>query len=106
MREAKLPRRGSAPTHWVYAYQIEPPQPDAQFSKIKLLLRRAHFTAGRADRMWAGRVVLQTQVSHILIVSDSPSRQRAANRALEALLKRQGVRFSVSEPVSLPIAPG
>src|SRR5437867_3553660 len=106
MREAKPPRPGSAATHWVYAYQLETPQPDAQFNKIKVLLRRAHFTAGRADRMWAGRVVLQTQVSHILIVSDSPSRQRAANRALEAQLKRQGVRFSVSAPDSLPIPPG
>jgi len=105
MRGTKPPRRESPPTHWVYAYQIEPPQPDAHFDKIKVLLRRAHFRAGRADRMWAGRVVLQTRVSHILIVSDSPSQGRAANRALEAQLKRQGVRFSVSEPVSLPIAP-
>jgi hypothetical protein len=105
MAAVKPPRRESAPTHWVYAYQLERPQPDAQFTKIKVLLRRAHFSAGRADRMWAGRVVLQTQVSHILIVSDTPSRQRAANRALEAQLKRQGVRFSVSDPVSLPIAP-
>jgi hypothetical protein len=55
--------------------------------------------------MWAGRVVLQTSVSHILIVTDSPSRHRAVNRALEAQLKRQGVRFSVGEPVSLPVAP-
>lgn len=102
MRGAKPPQRGSAAAHWVYAYQIEPPQPDAQFNKIKLLLRRAHFTAGRAARMWAGRVVLQTQVSHILIVSDSPSRQRAVNRALEAQLKLLGVNFLVSEPVPLP----
>lgn len=102
MRGAKPRRRGSASAHWVYAYQIEPPQPDAQFNKIKLLLRRAHFTAGRDDRMWASRVVLQTQVSHILIVSDSPSRQRAVNRALEAQLKLQGVTYLVSEPVPLP----
>jgi len=104
MPAAKPRRRGPIPTHWVYAYQLQPPQPDAQFNKIKVLLRRAHFSAGRADRMWAGRVVLQTQVSHILIVSDTPSLQRAANRALEAQLKRQGVRFSVSQPVSLPLA--
>jgi hypothetical protein len=90
----------------VYAYQIEPPQPDTRFVKVKTLLRRAHLAARRAARMWAGRVVLQTSVSHILIVTDSPSRHRAVNRALEAQLKRQGVRFSVGEPVSLPVASG
>ena len=101
------PQRQQVPQqHWVYAYQIEPPQPDTRFAKVKTLLQRAHLTARRAARMWAGRVVLQTSVSHILIVTDSPSRQRAINRALEAQLKRQGVRFSVSEPVSLPVAPG
>jgi len=42
------------------------------------------------------------RVSHILIVSDSPSRQRAVNRALEKELKRMGLRFMVNEPVPLP----
>src|SRR5256885_16733902 len=90
--------------HWVYAYQIEPPQSDAQFAKVRTLLRRAHATARRAARMWAGRVVLQTRVTHIMVVSDSPSRRRAVNRALEAQLKRQGVRFSVSDAVVLQVA--
>ena len=93
-----------APKHWVYAYQLEPPQFDTRFTKVKALLRRAHLSARRAARMWAGRVVLQTRVSHILIVTDSPSRQRAVNRALEAQLKRQGLKFLVSEPVPLPVA--
>jgi len=58
--------------------------------------------ARRAARMWAGRIVVETRVSHILIVSDSPSRQRAVNRALEKELKRMGLRFLVNEPVPLP----
>jgi len=100
------PQREPAPQrHWVYAYQIEPPQSDGRFAKVKTLLRRAHVTARRAARMWAGRVVLQARVTHIMIVSDSPSRRRAVNRALEAQLKRQGVRFSVGEPVLLQVAP-
>ena len=101
---AKPQRQTSPQRHWVYAYQIEPPQSDAQFAKVKTLLRRAHATARRAARMWAGRVVLQTRVTHIMIVSDSPSRRRAVNRALEAQLKRQGVRFSVSDAVVLQVA--
>jgi len=101
---AKPQRQTSPQRHWVYAYQIEPPQSDAQFAKVKTLLRRAHATARRVARMWAGRVVLQTRVTHIMIVSDSPSRRHAVNRALEAQLKRQGVRFSVSDPVVLQVA--
>ena len=87
----------------MYAYQLEPPQPDTRFQKIKALLAKAHVAARRAARMWAGRIVVETRVSHILIVSDSPSRQRAVNRALEKELKRLGLRFLVNEPVPLPV---
>ena len=86
----------------MYAYQLEPPQPDTRFHKIKALLGKAHVAARRAARMWAGRIVVETRVSHILIVSDSPSRQRAVNRALEKELKHLGLRFLVNEPVPLP----
>ena len=98
----KPERRPSAQPRWVYAYQLEPPQPDARFQKIKALLSKAHVAARRAARMWAGRIVVEMRVSHILIVSDSPSRQRGVNRALEKELKRMGLRFMVNEPVPLP----
>ena len=99
---AKPQRKPLPQQHWVYAYHIEPPQADGRFAKVKTLLGRAHATARRAAGMWAGRVVLQTRVTHIMIVSDSPSRQRAVNRALEKELKRLGLRFLVNEPVPLP----
>src|SRR2546430_6424440 len=94
--------RPSAEPRWVYAYKLEPLQPDARFHKIKALLGKAHVAARRAARMWASRIVVETRVSHILIVSDSPSRQRAVNRALEKELKLLGLRFVVNEPVPLP----
>ncbi len=87
----------------MYAYQIEPPHPDTRFSKVKELLGKAHLAARRAARMWAARIVVETRVSHILIVSDSPSRQRAVNRALEKELKRLRLRFLVNEPVPVPV---
>jgi hypothetical protein len=86
----------------VYAYQFEPAQPDTRFHKIKALLGKAQVAARRAARMWASRIVVETRVSHILIVSDSPSRQRAVNRVLEKELKRLGLRFWVNEPVPVP----
>ena len=58
----------------MYAYQLEPPQPDTRFHKIK------------APR---GHVCL--------------AEQRAVNRALEKELKRLGLRFLVNEPVPLPV---
>jgi hypothetical protein len=94
----------AAQGRWAYAYQIEPPESHTRFSKIKSLLGSAHVAARRAARMWTGRIVVEMRVSHILIVSDSPSRQRAVNRALEAELKRLRLRFLVNEPVALPAA--
>ena len=99
----KPQRHRSAQRHWVYAYQIEPPHPDTRFSRVKVLLGKAHLAARRAARMWTARVVVETRVSHILIVSDSPSRLRAVNRALERELKRLGLRFLVNEPVPVPV---
>src|SRR2546426_890806 len=95
------PRRAAEPGG-VYAYRLEPLQPDARFHKIKALLGKAHVAARHAARMWASRIVVETRVSHILIVSDSPSRQRAVNRALEKELKHLGLRFLVNQPVPLP----
>jgi hypothetical protein len=96
---------GAAQPRWVYSYQIEPPEAHTRFTKIKSLLASAHAAAARATRMWTGRIVVEMRVSHILIVSDSPSRQRAVNRALEAELKRLRLRFLVNEPVALPAPP-
>jgi hypothetical protein len=98
------PRGGSAERRWVYAYQIEPPESHMRFTKIKALLASAHTAAHRAARMFTGRIVVEMRVSQILIVSDSPSRQRAINRALETELKRLRLRFLVNEPVDLSVA--
>ena len=87
----------------MYAYQIEPPHPDTRFSKVKALLGKAHLAARRAARMWTGRIVVEARVSHILIVSDSPSRQRAVNRALETELQHLGLNFVVNDPVPVPV---
>src|SRR5438094_346106 len=71
-------------------------------SGMDVLGGKAPLAARRAARMWTARVVVETRVSHILIVSDSPSRLRAVNRALEKELKRLGLRFLVNEPVPVP----
>src|SRR5256886_13863001 len=50
----KPERRPSAQPRWVYAYQLEPPQPDARFQKIKTLLTKAHVAARRGGARRGG----------------------------------------------------
>ena len=36
-----LKQRPRASKSWAYAYQLNPPQPESRFAKVKMLLRRA-----------------------------------------------------------------
>jgi len=85
----------------VYAYQLRPPQPDKRLGAVKALIREAHSTARRGSRAWAARMVAESAITHILIISDSPSRRRGVNRALEAELQRLDVDFFVTEAARL-----
>jgi hypothetical protein len=48
-----------------------------------------------------GRIVLQQQVTHILVVSDSPARDHEANRRLESELRELQVDFSITAPLAV-----
>src|SRR4029077_21052645 len=88
-------------TVWAYAYQILPPQPAARLHSIKSLLDHAHADAQRVARTWTGRVVVEEQVTHILIVSDSPEQDHDVNRRLEAKLQELNAGFSITVPVAV-----
>ena len=88
-------------TIWAYAYQILPPQPAARLHAIKTLLDQAHTEAQRGARTWTGRVVVEEQLTHILIVSDSPEQNHAVNRRLEAKLQELNAGFSLTVPVAV-----
>jgi len=53
------------------------------------------------DADLGGRVVLQQQVTHILVVSDSPAPHREANRRRETELKGLKVGFSITAPMAV-----
>src|SRR5207249_1942719 len=100
------PRAGES---WAYAYQLNPPQPEPRFAKIKMLLRRARLAAQRAGRLWTGQVVKDAHITHILVVTDAPDEVRAVDRAIGAELKRLKMGFAITGParVSLPrVTPG
>lgn len=88
-------------TVWAYAYQILPPQPAARLHSIKPLLDHAHTEARRDARTWTGRVVVEEQVTHILIVSDSPEQNHEINRRLEAKLQELHAGFSITVPIAV-----
>lgn len=95
----------SPKTIWTYAYEIVPPQAEDGLGTIKTLLEDEHADAQRGARTWAGRVVLKQQITHILVVSDSPEQNRGVNRRLEAELKELKMGFSMTAPMSVAAVP-
>ena len=89
------------PPIWVYAYQLLPPQLADRLRTVQPLLDEEQLHARRSGRTWAGRIVPEERITHILIVSDSPAQDHEANRHLESELKKLKARFTVSPPVVL-----
>jgi hypothetical protein len=90
---------------WTYAYEIVPPQAEGRLRTIAKLLAHQSEDARRRAQTWVGRVVLQQQVTHILVVSDSPEQDHEANRRLEAELNELKVEFSVTAPMAVSDGP-
>jgi len=97
-------QRPPPPESWAYAYQLNPPQPEPRFAKVKMLLRRARLAAQRDGRRWTGQIVKDARITHILVVTDAPHEVRAVDRAIDAELKRLKMGFAITGParVSLP----
>jgi len=82
----------------VYAYELDPPQPEPRLRRIRVLLRHAQLAARRGGRLWTGRIVLETNITHILVVTDSPSQVHHVDRAIEAELKHLNMNFALTGP--------
>lgn len=96
---AKQKRKTSPKTRWAYAYELVPPQRADRLRLLKALLEHEQAEAHREARTWAGSLVSEQQVTHILVVSDSPEQNHAGNRRLEAKLKELKAEFSVTAPM-------
>ncbi len=88
-------------TLWAYAYQIVPPQPSHRLGAIRTLLKDEASAAHAGERTWSGRLVLEANATHILIVSDARTRNHDINRQLEAELERIEAPFTVTEPLAV-----
>ena len=102
-------QRPRALERWAYAYQLNPPQPEPRFARVKLLLRRAGQAAQREGRLWTGQIIMEAHITHILVVTDDPHEVRTIDQAIDAELKRLKMDFAIKGParVSLPrVTPG
>jgi hypothetical protein len=91
-------------TRWVYAYQLDPPQPEPSFKKINALVQQAQTAAKRGGHLWTGRIVVETLVTHLLIVTDDPQQAPGVNRAIETELKQRAMGFALTGPAALPLS--
>ena len=96
--------RRALQTRWVYAYQLDPPQPEPRFKKINALVQKAQTVAKRGGRLWTGRIVVETLVTHLLIVTDDPQQAPGVNRAIETELKQHAMGFALTGPAALPLS--
>ena len=99
---ARATTYGPLNSRWAYAYQLDPPQPELRFGKLKALVRQAQLAAKRKGKLWTGRIVVETLITHLLIVTDHPDHAPAVNRAIEVELKRLDMGFALNGPARLP----
>ncbi len=86
---------------WAYAYDVALPDKEDRLQTIQDLLDQEHVEAKEGARTWAGRVVVEPQVTRILVVSDSPAQDRAVNRRIEAELDLLEATFEMTVPLAV-----
>lgn len=90
---------------WAYGYEISPAMSPDRLAVIERLLQEENTTARLETRTWQGRFVTEEQVTHILVVSDSPDQERAINRRLEEAFGKLKAGFSLTPATSVPRRP-
>lgn len=86
---------------WAYAYEIVPPKTADHMKVIEAFLEEEHAQAKQTARTWRGQLVCEQQVTHILVVADSPDQGGEINRRLERRLKALKTGFSRTVPMPL-----
>ncbi|HSW30243.1 MAG TPA: hypothetical protein VLH75_12230 [Longimicrobiales bacterium] len=84
---------------WAYAYEIVPPKTADHMKVIEEFLEEEHAQAKHTARTWRGQLVCEQQVTHILVVADTPDQGGEVNRRLERRLKAMRAGFSRTIPM-------
>jgi hypothetical protein len=99
MRRVESGKPSTEEPLWAYAYQLLPPRATDGMSGILELVHQENADALRNARTWTARLVAERQVTHVLVLSDTPDLDRDMNRRLEARLRELDVRFTVTLPM-------
>jgi hypothetical protein len=87
---------------WAYAYLIIAPRAEYQLDGIRTIVEQENVNVKGGPRIWAGRLVLEKQLTHILVVCDSPEQNLKINLALEAELRSMNAEFFLTEAMTIP----
>jgi hypothetical protein len=93
----------SGRTLWAYGYEMTPPHREQGMAALRSILEQEHGDAARKARTWTARLITEQQVTHVLIVSDSPELDLEINQKLETELRALGVEFLITVPVPIGI---
>lgn len=92
---------GSPKTLWAYGYEILPSQGADPMKEIGTLLSKEHENAKRGERVWAGRLVREQRITHIMVVSDSPDQTGEINKLIENRLEELNAGYFLSAPLAV-----
>jgi hypothetical protein len=99
MNNDRPPRRPGKT--WAYGYAITPPVGMERLQILERLMGEEQSNARLKSRMWEGRFVTEEQVTHILVLSDTPDQDLVANRRLAVELERMEAGFAVTTPMQV-----
>ena len=94
-------KRGPPKPTWAYAYELVPPQTVEVLAPIRALLDLEASNAKLKAETWEARMIRESHVSHILIVSDTPDQGREVNRRIEAALAALEAGFAITLPMEV-----
>jgi hypothetical protein len=86
---------------WTYGYVLVPPITRDRMGPMEALLEGGHTKARLAALTWEGRLVNGNDITHILVVSDTPDQNLEINQQMEAELHRLEAPFAVTAAMAV-----
>ena len=86
---------------WAYAYRVVPPPPNDGLGQLRKILDVENASAFEQARAWAAQLILEQRSTQILVVADSPTRNRPVNHRLETALERLDAHYRVTDPIAI-----
>lgn len=100
-RSAPARERAGVRQLWAYAYRVVPPPAATDLGELRTLLDHENAAAFKHARAWAAQLILEQRSAQILVVTDTPARDRSIDRRVESELHRLAASYRVTDPVAI-----